>query len=60
MMFISAQYQLVDKFDDKEVYKKLKLRFHAVLGKKKEEVWSLVKIVKDLSVSKDKLFEGLL
>ena len=51
---------LVDKFEDKEEYKKLKLRFHVVLGKKDEEVWSLLKIVKVLIVSKDKLFEGLL
>ena len=34
MMFISSQYQLVDKFDDKEEYNRLKLRFYAVLGKK--------------------------
>lgn len=60
MMFVSAQYQLVDKFDDKEEYKKLKLRLHTVLGKKEEEVWSLVKIVKVLNISKDALFEGLL
>ena len=59
-MFISAQYQLVDKFEDKDEYKRLKLRFHAMLGKKEEEVWSLVKIVKVLNISKDTLFEGLL
>ncbi|CAI9281248.1 unnamed protein product [Lactuca saligna] len=60
MMFISAQYQSVDKFDGKEEYKRLKFKFHAVLVNKEDEVWSLVKIVKDLSVSHDKLFEGLL
>lgn len=60
MMFISSQYQLVDKFDDKEEYKRLKLRFHVVLGMKEEEVWSLVKIVKVLNISKDTLFERLL
>lgn len=59
-MFISSQYQLVNKFEDKEEFKRLKLRFHVVLGKKEEEVWSLVKIVKVLNISKDTLFEGLL
>lgn len=37
MMFVSAHYQLMDKFEDKEEYKKLKMRFNVVLGKKEEE-----------------------
>lgn len=60
MMFIYAQYQLIDKFDDKDVYKRLKLRFHVVLGKKEEEVWSFVKIVKVLNISRECFFESLL
>lgn len=60
MMFISASYQLVDKFEDKEEYMKLKLRFHVVIGNKEEEVWSLIKIVKVLNISKETLFEGML
>ena len=40
MMFISSQYQLVEKFDDKVRYKKLMLRFHAVVRKKEEEFCS--------------------
>lgn len=59
-MFISAQYQLIDKFKDKKEFKKLKMKFHAVLGKKDEENWSLVKIVKVLGVTKDQLLKGLL
>lgn len=35
-MFISAHYQFVENFKDNEEYKKLKLRFHAVLGKNEE------------------------
>lgn len=59
MMFMAAQYQIIDKFEDKEVYKRLMIRFHAVLGKK-EEVWSLLKIVSVLNISKDVLFEGVI
>ena len=35
MLFVSAQYQIVDKFEDKDEYKKLKIRFHVVVGKSK-------------------------
>lgn len=38
----------------------LKLRFHIVLGKRKEDIWSLVKIVRVLNILNDVLFEGLL
>ena len=41
MMFISTQYQIVDKFEEKEEYKTLKLRFHAILGKREEDIWLL-------------------
>lgn len=38
MMFISSQYQTVDKFEDMEEFKILKLRFHAFLRKREEEI----------------------
>ena len=60
MMYLSSQYQIVDKFDDREEFKKLMFRFHAVLGKEEEEVWSLVKTVRVLNICKDVLFEGVL
>lgn len=34
--------------------------FHAVLRKNEEEVWSLVKIAKLISIALDSLFEGML
>lgn len=43
MMFLSSQYQIAKKFDEEE-FKRMKYRFHAVPGKKEEEIWSLVKI----------------
>ena len=45
MMFMAAQYQIANKFEDKEEYKRMKIRFHAVLGKREEKIWSLAKIV---------------
>lgn len=36
IMFISSQYQIVDKFEEKEEFKKMKIRFHVVLGKREE------------------------
>ena len=36
MIFISAQYQLVE-CEDKDDFKRFKLSFHVVLGKKEEE-----------------------
>lgn len=38
MMFVSGQYQLVDKLEDKEKFMKLKLIFHAV-RKRKSSPW---------------------
>lgn len=52
MMFVSPQYQIIDKFEDKEKYKKLKMRFHVVLGKREEDMWSVVKIVRVLGIIK--------
>ena len=49
----------MDRFDDKDEYKRLKMRFHAGVGKKEEEVWSLVKIVKVMNISRENLFKGL-
>lgn len=60
MMFINAQHQIVDKFENKEEFKHLKLRFLVVLGKELEEFWSLVKIVRVLNISKDVFFEDVL
>lgn len=59
-MFSSAQYQLVDQFKDKDENKRLKMIFHAVLAKKEEEVWSSVKVVKGLNISRESLLGDLL
>lgn len=59
MMFVSARYQLVDRFKDKDEYRRLKIRFHATLGKKEEEVWPPVKIIKVFNITRESLFEGL-
>ena len=44
MMFLDEQFELADKYKDKTEFKCLKFRVHVVLGKKDEDVWSLVKI----------------
>lgn len=59
MTFLASQYQIAEKFD-KEQFKRIKFQFHEVLGKKEEEICSLVKIVRVLNTSKDVLFEGVL
>ena len=38
----------------------MKLRFHAVVGKDQEDVWSLVKIKRVLSITKDVMFEDMI
>ena len=38
----------------------MKLRFHAIVGKEQEEVWSLVKIVRVISVTKGVMFENMI
>lgn len=59
-MFIFAQFKITKKYNDPKEFKKLKIHFHEVLGKKQEDVWSLVKIVKIISITLDTLFEGVL
>lgn len=60
MLFTSSQFNFADNLNDKDKYKKLKIIFHAVLGKTEDEVWSLVKIVNVMTIMPDVLFEGLL
>lgn len=60
MMFLTAQYKIIDEFKDKDDFIQMKLRFHVVLGKDQEELWSLVNIVQVLSVAKDEIFENML
>ena len=38
MNYISLHHKLVDRFKDKEEYKRMKMRFHAILGKSEEEI----------------------
>lgn len=57
-MFSYSQFKLAKSFNDKDEYKKLKIHFHAVLGKSKEEVWSQVQIVRVISIVLDVRFEG--
>lgn len=59
-MFIFAQFKLADNLHEDEAFKYVKMRFHTVLGKKEEEIWSLKKIVKLVSISNDDVFENLL
>lgn len=44
-MFIFSQFKLPDNYQAKEEYKILKIRFRVVLGKTKDELWSLKKII---------------
>ena len=60
MMFITAQYKISEKFDNPDDYTHMKIRFHAVLAKNPNEVWSLMKIKKVLTIKKDVLFEDML
>ncbi|KAL7587313.1 hypothetical protein Lser_V15G40383 [Lactuca serriola] len=60
MLFITAQYKISEKFDNPDDYTHMKIRFHAVLGKNPDEVWSLMKIKKVLTIKKDVLFEDML
>lgn len=57
---MAEQYQIVDKFEDKDEYKRMKTNFHVALGKQEDEIWSLVKIVRILNISKYVLFKGIL
>ena len=58
MLFTSPEFKLANNFNDKNEYKRLKIRFHAILGKNEDEVWSLVKIVKVMKIKRETLFEG--
>lgn len=60
MMFIMPQFkvELTCKYIDEG--KKMKIRFHAVLAKALEEVWSLEKIKKVISIKTDVVFENVI
>lgn len=58
-MFPFAQFKLAENYQDSEEYKSMKIRFHVVLEYKEEEVWSLVKIIKLVSITPDVIFEGV-
>ena len=55
-----AQYKVVEKFDNEDYFIHMKLMFHAVVGKETEEIWSLVKIKKVVSITKDVFFENMI
>lgn len=59
-MFTFAQFKLAKKIYDTEEYKSMKIRFYAILGKKEEDVWSLVKITKLVSITLDVVFKGVI
>lgn len=44
MMFLDEQFELADKYKDKLEYMNMKFRFHVILGKEEEVIWSIVKI----------------
>lgn len=59
-MFIFPQFKLADNFQDDEALKSFKMKFHIVLRKKEEEIWSMKKTMRLISISKDAEFEILL
>ncbi|CAI9288522.1 unnamed protein product [Lactuca saligna] len=59
-LLTSPQFKLSDDFKNKDEYKSLKIHFHTILGKNKDYVWSLVKIVKLMKIERDVLFHGSL
>lgn len=59
-MFTFTQFKLADNFSDTEEFKRMKIRFHFALFKKEEDVWSLVKYVKLISITTDSMFKGVL
>lgn len=59
-MFTFSQFKLAESFEDKYEFKWWKIRFHVVLGKSKEEAWSLVKIIRVISIVLHVLFEELM
>ena len=60
MLFTYSQFKIVKNFNDKEEFKRLKIRFHIVLRKNEEAIWSPMRIVKVMTIICDNLFEGLL
>lgn len=60
MMFIITQYNIVEKFDNEDDFILTKLRFHVVVRKEPEEIWSLVKIKKVIRITKDVMFENMI
>lgn len=59
LMFAFGHFKVSQIYKDQEEFKRLKIHFHAVLGKNEDEVWSLVKIEKVLSFVHDVLFKGI-
>lgn len=59
-MFVFPRFKLVENYTNKDEFKIMKICFHDVLGKNKEKVWSLVKIINLVSITPDALFEGVL
>ncbi|KAL7617007.1 hypothetical protein Lser_V15G03290 [Lactuca serriola] len=60
MMFVTTRYKISEKFKNADEYISMKIRFHVVLAKDQDEVWSLMKIKKVLTIKKDELFENML
>lgn len=60
MLFTSSQFKIADKFNDKHEFRKLKVLLHTVLGKNEDEVWSLVKIIKVMTIIYECLCIGML
>ena len=58
MMFIMPQFKDEGNFKEKDEGTHMKIHFHVVLGKAPEEVWSLIKIKKVISMKKDVVFEN--
>lgn len=42
MMSLDEQFELANSFKDKEKFRHMKYRFHAMLGKNEDAVWSPV------------------
>lgn len=49
-MLTFGKFKLPKNFQDDEAFKNVKIRFHVVLGKKEEEVWSLKKISRLITI----------
>ncbi|KAL7582500.1 hypothetical protein Lser_V15G44572 [Lactuca serriola] len=60
MMIITAQYKIIKKISNEDDFLHMKIRFHAVVVKEPEELWSLVKIIRVINISKDVMFENMI